>query len=208
MKNKGLIVIISGPSGVGKGTMVELSREDFSRRGKPLLLSVSSTSRAQASSEIDGVHYNFISKEQFEQGIKEEMFAEYNVYGDCYYGTPAQSLTKALSEGETIIVEIDLNGMRQIKAKYPEAVTVFVLPPSIKTLEERIRQRGRDSDTEEKIQYRLKRAAEEINCAAEYEYLIVNDDLTCATSLLTSIICAEQAKSERNPELIREVYDK
>jgi guanylate kinase len=200
-----MVVILSGPSGAGKGTILELGIELLKKVGLDTALSVSTTTRTQALTEIDGIHYNFTTAEKFRELLRAGHFAEYNIYGADYYGTPRSNIKSAVESGRILFVEIDLNGMRQIKSLYPEAVTIFVMPPSMHLLRERIMSRKRDSDTPEKIKYRISRAAEEIKCADEYDYIIVNDTLSDAVDDFVSIIKAESRKSIRIKNIIKEV---
>lgn len=187
----GLIIIISGPSGVGKGTLIGEVNKKLSDKGIKTRFSVSATTRGRSEQETDGVHYHFMTREKFESMIENGQLAEYNEYSGNYYGTPMQNLIDAVEAKEPIILDIDLNGKNQVVEKIDGCVTVFVLPPSFDVLEKRIRGRARDTDTEESIRYRLSRAEEELTHKDEYKYRVVNDDLEKAANELYEIILSE-----------------
>ncbi len=193
MKNNcnGLIIIISGPSGVGKGTLIGEVDKKLEKIGIKTRFSVSATTRGRSEQETDGVHYHFVSKEKFLDMIENGEFAEYNKYGENYYGTPMINLEEAIEAKEPIILDIDLNGKNQVVEKIDGVLTIFILPPSVEVLEKRIRGRARDTDTEESIKYRLSRAVEELECVNEYKYKVVNDDLSVAANELYDIILSE-----------------
>lgn len=169
MNKRGKIVIISGFSGVGKGTvvtrMMEKYPQDFS-------FSVSATTRAPRKGEVDGVHYFFISRDEFEQLLADEKMVEYNVYQGNYYGTPEAAVFEKLEQGVHVILEIDINGAVQVKKKYPEALSLFVLAPDAATLKARLE--GRGTETPDQIRGRLLRAIEEAPLAVGCDTLIVN----------------------------------
>ena len=193
MKNNcnGLIIIISGPSGVGKGTLIGEVNKKLAAKGINTRFSVSATTRGRSEQEIDGVHYHFITVEKFNSMIENGELAEYNKYGENYYGTPMVNLTEAIEAKEPIILDLDLNGKNQVVEKIDGCLTVFVLPPSTDVLEKRIRGRARETDTEESIRFRLSRAVEELVHKDEYKYRIVNDDLETAANELYEIIVSE-----------------
>ncbi|ABB15039.1 MULTISPECIES: guanylate kinase [Carboxydothermus] len=189
--HKGMLVVVSGPSGAGKGTICQ----EIRKRNPNLFYSISATTREKRVGEIDGVHYYFIDRQQFEKMIANDEFLEWaDVYGN-YYGTPKKPVFEALARGQDVILEIDIKGARQVKKTYPEGVFVFILPPSISILEERLRKRG--TDKEEIIVKRMQMAWEEIANCDWYDYLILNDDLETAVNDLEAVLTAEKLKPKR-----------
>jgi guanylate kinase len=180
---KGKLVVISGPSGVGKGTICR----QLVRRLNDVCLSISATTRPKAKPEVDGKDYYFLPKEQFEKRIKEGSLLEYaEVFGN-FYGTPKDKVDEATAAGKTVILEIDVQGGRQVKAKCPDAVMIFIMPPTTKALVERITGRGRDAA--DVVQKRLAKADAEIKAAGNlYEYKVMNDDLEQAINEVMEII--------------------
>lgn len=195
MKEKGLLVVISGPSGAGKGTICKalLEKNDF-------WLSVSATTRNPRAGEVAGVNYYFLSKEEFQNRIKSEGFLEYaEVYGN-YYGTPKDSVLSAIDSGKDVVLEIDIQGALKVKETYPEGVFIFILPPSMKELRQRIINRG--SETEESLMTRFKAAYKEINYVSKYNYAVVNDTVEEAVKKIESIVIAERCRVDRVKENI------
>ncbi len=178
---KHVLLAVSGPSGVGKGTMVKTLIE----RRKDVVESVSCTTRAPREGEIDGKHYFFLSKEEFERRIDEGDFLEYDEHFGNYYGTPKSFVREALKT-KSVIMEIDVVGSKNAKKTFPETVLVMVVPPSAEELKRRLS--GRGSETEAQIENRLARMEYELSHIDEYDYVIVNDDLEKAISALESII--------------------
>jgi guanylate kinase len=169
------LLVISGPSGVGKGTIVKHLQDKYEEEGKKLYLSISCTTRNPREGEKDGVNYFFITEEEFKEKIKQNDFLEYNVYGTGkYYGTPKSTVVKYLNEGYDVILEIDINGYKQIKANYPDSVGVFIMPPDIKELYNRLK--NRNTETEDVIQVRLETAKKEIRGRKAYDYIVVNEN--------------------------------
>jgi guanylate kinase len=189
-KNRGLLVVISGPSGAGKGTICkELIKKNC------FWLSVSATTRAPREGEIEGKNYYFLTKEQFKSKIDEQDFLEYaEVYGN-YYGTPKSKVIEKLDEGKDVILEIDIQGALKVKEAYQEGVFIFILPPSMEELKNRIIKRG--SETEESLMTRFKSAYKEINYVSKYNYAVVNDEVNIAVKKIKSIITAEKCSVER-----------
>lgn len=191
MIREGILMVISGPSGVGKGTLCAALRREV----PDLVYSISATSRAPRPGEVHGVNYYFWSHSEFEEHLAQGEFLEWaQVYGNLY-GTPKTPVLEALNQGKDVILEIDFEGARQIKEKFPEGVFVFITPPSMEELERRLHKRGTDS--EEVKQRRLDQAREELGKISGYDYLVPNDDLETAVSLLKSILMAERCRISR-----------
>ena len=169
------LVVISGPSGVGKGTIVNMLKKRYQEEGKRLYISISCTTRLPRTGEVDKVHYFFISEEEFFERLNANDFIEHNCYGTGkYYGTPKGTVINYLENGYDVILEIDINGYKQVKEKYPDCIGIFIMPPSIEDLERRLRNRG--TEDEETIQKRLKTAKEEMDDRFVYENIIVNEE--------------------------------
>ena len=197
--DKGTLIILSGPSGSGKDTVLS----ELLQRNDKIQLSVSATTRKPRHGEIDGVHYFFISKEEFEKKIENNEMLEYAEYGDNYYGTPKGPVDSWLNAGKTVILKIEVQGAEKIRRMYPDAVSIFILPPSMETLEHRIRKR--ESEKEDEIIKRLAIARSEIARADEYEYAVVNDVLDVALSDINAIIRAEKLRYKNMKKVISEV---
>jgi guanylate kinase len=188
---KGLLFIVSGPAGSGKGTVVN----ELIAKHPGLTLSISATTRQPRPGEVDGVHYHFISKEEFEQRIKDGKMLEYATYSGNYYGTPQKEVEEAMSEGKDVILEIEVAGAMQIKEKIKDSVAIMLTPPSKQVLEARLR--GRGTETEDVIKWRLERAKEELSLMPQYDYSVINEDNKsdeCAEMIYT-IIKAEHQKT-------------
>lgn len=198
-----VLVVVSGPAGVGKGTVVGSAVRLAAERGNPIYLSVSMTSRPMSSQDAEGVTYFFVTSESFKKSVEAGELLEYNCYNGNYYGTPRNNVLEHLDSNEDVILEIDVNGGRQIKESYPDVVRVFIMPPSMAELEARIRGRARDSEKD--IISRLQKAYTEIEQAADYDYIIVNNTVDGATEQLLSIIEAEKCSARKNINLISEV---
>lgn len=195
MLKEGLLIVISGPSGAGKGAVCSALLKD----NKDLLLSVSCTTRKPRPDEKDGVEYFFKSQKEFYGMIEDGKLLEYARVFDSLYGTPLGYVEEMLKEGRDVLLEIDVQGAMKVKDKYPEAVFIFILPPSIKELERRIRKRK--TENEEQIQSRLKKANSEIKRYGDYDYVIVNDVVPAAADKIKCILCAEKQKTCRNVNL-------
>ena len=193
---KGKTFIISGPSGVGKSTVLKSlfeGRED-------LYFSVSATTRAPREGEIDGVHYHFIQPEEFLQWINDDAFLEYAQYVGNFYGTPKKFVDAAMDEGKDVILDIEVQGATQVYAKRPDTVRIFIAPPNWDELERRLTKRG--TDTPEKIQQRLLRAKVEMKTAADYDYFVINDTVENAVAELKAIMLAEHCKVGARMEIM------
>ena len=191
-KCRGLLVVFSGPSGSGKGTVLK----EALKRDENLSVSVSVTTRAPREGERDGVDYIFYSKEQFENLMKEDGLLEWACFCENYYGTPKAEIEKKLAEGKDVILEIEVQGAMKVKEKCPEAVLVFNMPPSKEELKNRLV--GRNTDAPEVIEKRLDTSIWEISQAENYDYIIVNDVVEDAAHRLLSVIEGEKCKKERN----------
>ncbi|MBQ6820137.1 MAG: guanylate kinase [Clostridium sp.] len=192
--NRGVLIVISGPSGAGKGTICKALLE----KHKNIYISVSATTRKPRAGEVDGVNYYFLTKDAFEEKVKENGFLEYaNVHGN-FYGTPKVNVESMLEEGKDVILEIDIQGALQVKENFKEGVFIFILPPSMEELKQRIIKRG--SETEESLMTRFKNAYKEINYVSKYNYAVVNDTLDVAVSKVESIIAAEKCRVDRIKE--------
>jgi guanylate kinase len=196
MKNDGLLIILSGPSGTGKGTVLKALLAHDSN----IQLSVSATTRLPRLGETDGKEYYFISREKFMQMAGTGQMLENAEYcGNCY-GTPAEPIARWNAKGKDVILEIEVKGGAQVRKKRPDAVGIFILPPSMKELERRLRGRGTESD--ETVQRRMEAARREISQACNYDYTVVNDTVENAVKSIRSIITAEKCKACRNRQLI------
>ena len=196
MKRKGILIVVSGFSGAGKGTLVKKLVEEYDGYA----LSISATTRQPRPGEIDGREYFFLQKEQFEAKIAENGLIEYACYCDNYYGTPREYVESQLADGKDVILEIEIQGALKIKQQYNDALLLFVMPPS--TAELRRRLVGRGTETEEVIGKRMRRAAEEAEGIEKYEYIVVNDDLEVCVRQLHEIITAAHNTPDRNKEFI------
>jgi len=189
--NKGLLLVLSGPSGVGKGTVCAALRN----KAKDLVYSVSATTRKPRQGEVDGINYFFKTRQEFERMIAQDELLEWAEYVGNYYGTPAKFVHQTLAEGKDVFLEIEVQGAMKIKQKFPEAVFIFLAPPSLSELEKRIT--GRGTDDANVIRQRMTVAIDEIKLMEEYDYVVVNDQIDCACQRIMSIIEAEHCKRER-----------
>ena len=187
---RGKLFIVSGPSGVGKSTVLK----ELFRQRENLYFSVSATTRDPRPGEVDGVHYHFLTAETFREWIEKDEFLDYAEFVGNAYGTPKRYVDEALDAGKDVILDIEIQGAGQVCAKRPEAVTVFIAPPSREELERRLTARG--TDTPEKIQKRLQRAAIEIREARSYQYFVINDTVENAVRELGAIMTAEHCRTE------------
>lgn len=182
MKNKGLLIVYTGASGVGKGTIMK----ELLRKNPNLRLSVSATTRAPREGEVDGREYYFVTNDQFDKMIAEDGFLEHAEYVGNKYGTPKEAVFRMLDEGLDVILEIEVKGFLQIKKAYPECVTIFIAPPSFEELQ--LRLRGRGTEDEEVISERLRTAEQELQSKDLFDYVVINDDVDRAADEVLSII--------------------
>ena len=192
MSERGLLIVFSGPSGVGKGTV---RQEIFSTPDHKFEYSVSMTTRAQRPGEVDGKDYFFRSREEFEELIRNGQMLEYAEYVGNYYGTPLTYVNETLDKGIDVFLEIEVQGALQVKKKVPDAVFIFLTPPDLDELQERLV--GRGTDSEEVIAQRIERAREEIALMSEYDYAIVNDEVPLAAERVKRVIEAEHFRVDR-----------
>lgn len=200
--NKGKLFIISGPSGSGKDTILG----EVFKTHPEIMLSISSITRPMRPGETEGEKYHFISVPEFKAMIENDALLEYNEFCGNFYGTPKAPVENWLNEGKDVILEIDVNGAEKIRAKMPDAVSVFIMPPSFEILRQRLT--GRGTDAPEVIEKRLKTAIAEIKAAKDYDYIVVNDVLCDAVNDFISVILSERLKIERKKYIIDEVLEK
>ena len=195
-KNTGQIIVISAPSGAGKGTVIKelLKNDDKSR-----WLSVSATSRTMREGEEEGVNYYYLTEEEFKKRIDEDYFLEYTNYAGNFYGTPKEHIKKHLEKGIDVILEIEIEGATNIKKLIPEALFIFIMPPSLKTLVKRLKGRGTESN--DKIIKRFHEAYKEINEVTKYNYVVVNDEIEDTVNTIEAIIKAEKCRVDRIEEV-------
>lgn len=199
--DKGLLVIISGPSGAGKGTICRKLIENETN----MKLSVSATTRKPRNDEVDKINYYFLNEKEFEKRISSKDFLEHAVVYGNYYGTPKSNVLSDIEAGKDVILEIDIQGALKVKDQYPEGVFIFILPPSIKELKKRIVDRGTDS--KEVILKRMESVYEELNYAFRYDFVIVNDIVDRAVNKIKCIIIAEKNKAHRKLNLIEKMKE-
>lgn len=199
--NKGRLFILSGPSGSGKDTILSKIFE----KHPEIAFSISSTSRDIRPGEVEGGKYHYISKAEFESLIENDMLLEYNCFCDNYYGSPKAPVLEAVEKGQDIILEVDVNGAANVRAAMPEAISIFIMPPSFEVLRDRLIKRNTDSP--EKIASRLKTALCEIERADEFDYIIINDDLDTAVEECLSVILSTRFTVDKRKYIIDEVLN-
>ena len=200
--SKGKLFIVSGPSGSGKDTILQ----GVFKKHPEIKLSISSITRAMRVGEVEGEKYHFISRDEFEELLKNDMLLEHNVFVGNYYGTPKAPVEACLMGGDDMILEIDVNGAAQVREKMPEAISIFIMPPSFEVLKNRLS--GRGTETEEVVEQRMTAALGEIARAKEYDYIVINDQLDVAIDDLLSIILSERLRINRQKQIIDEVLEK
>ncbi len=199
MKEKGILIVISGFSGAGKGTLMKRLLQTYDNYA----LSISMTTRSPREGERDGVEYFFVSKREFEERIKEDGLIEYASYCDNYYGTPKDYVEEQLDAGKDVILEIEIQGALQVKKKFPESLLMFVTPPNVKELERRLV--GRGTESAEVIRKRLVRASEESEGIEAYDYIVVNDNLDVCVEELHRLVDASRRAPVRREAFIKEI---
>ena len=199
MSEQGILVVVSGFSGAGKGTLIKAMLDRY----HSYALSVSATTRAPREGEVDGREYFFVTREKFEQMIEEEQLIEHAVYVNNYYGTPRQYVFQQMADGKDVILEIEIQGALKIKERFPEALLLFVMPPSVAELKKRLE--GRGTESREVIEKRLKRACEEAEGIEQYDYIVINDALEECVKEMHSLIQAAHHAPVRNEEFIEKM---
>ena len=195
-KKQGLLIVVSGPSGCGTRTLDQLLLE----RRNNIVMSISDTTRKPRGQEVNGVDYNFITPEEFKENIKKDKYLEYAmVYTDKYYGTPTSFVDEKLNKGIDVILEIDIEGARKVNEKRKDAVFIFIMPPSMKILKERLV--SRKTETKDQVIERFKTAYKEINEVSKYNYVVVNDNLEEAYEKMNAIITCEKCRVDRIEEM-------
>lgn len=200
MDKKGLLIVVSGPSGAGKGTICKKILE----LNNDIKLSISATTRLPRKGEVNGKNYYFITKESFEEMIQRDTLLEYAKVYDNYYGTPDKYVIENLEKGKDVLLEIDIVGALKVKEKFKDAILIFILPPSLEELRNRIV--GRGTETEKDIQKRYGSAIEEIEQVIKYDYAVINDDAKRATDDIEAIIRAERCKVARMDKIIKTIF--
>jgi guanylate kinase len=200
-KDKGLLFVLSGPSGVGKGTVCKSLRQQESR----LKYSISMTTRSPREGEEHGVHYFFSTKEKFKQMIEEKKLLEWAEYVGNYYGTPIDYVQETLDKGDDVILEIEVQGAMQVRENYPEAIFIFLMPPSLSELRNRIV--GRGTETEDLINNRLSVAKDEIEMMSHYDYVVENDEVELAIERIKAISIAEHCRRDRLEDKYKQLLE-
>lgn len=199
MFRRGLLIVVSGPSGTGKGTVLKLVKESCNY----IRFSVSATTRKPREGEVDGKHYFFKTKEEFESMIGKNEFVEWVEYCDNYYGTPKKYIQDSIDQGYDVILELEVEGALNIKKHYPDCVTIFMVPPSFEELKQRIE--GRGTEKPEVIEKRLEKARQELKLADQYDYVTINNAVEDSVREINSIIIAEKLRFHRNKDILKDI---
>ena len=202
LNERGLLIVISGPSGVGKGTV---RKALFEMEGHDLVYSTSMTTRSPREGEVEGVDYYFVSKEEFEQRIKDDKFLEYAKFVGHYYGTPKDKVEEQMALGKEVVLEIEVQGAAQVREKARDGVFIFIAPPNKEALYRRLLRRGTEGT--KTIQKRMDKADREFPLAHKYDYIVVNDEVRNAADRIMAIVRAEHAKTERSIYKYREMLE-
>lgn len=200
--DEGVLLVVSGPSGAGKGTICDALR----RLHPEIRYSISVTTRPQRVGEVDGVNYFFTSVDKFKDMLQQDAFLEHAEVYNNYYGTPRKQVLDLVHEGKTVLLEIDIQGAMQVKQKYPEGIFIYIVPPSLQELSHRLY--ARDTDSKEVIQMRLAKVISELELAHQYDYIVVNDKLDEAVDKVRAIMVAERCKLSRNKERVDTIFEK
>ena len=202
LKNKGLLIVFSGPSGSGKDTVLsELKKRDINMKQ-----SISMTTRQMRDGEVDGVDYYFTDVNTFENNIENDYFLEYVKYGENYYGTPKKKIEELVDEGCNVILKIEVEGAGNVRKVFPEAISIFIVPPSLEALKMRLKGRGTESD--ETYRRRLEIAQDELSRAKEYDYVVINDVVSKCADDVCAIITAENSKYAKMKNIVDNMNDK
>jgi len=202
LNERGLLIVLSGPSGVGKGTV---RKALFELEGHDLVYSISMTTRPPREGEVDGEDYFFVPKEEFEQRIRSDQFLEYANFVGNYYGTPKDKVDEQLELGKEVVLEIEVEGANQVREKAPDGVFIFIAPPNKEALYRRLLRRG--TENPDSIQQRMDKAEREFPMAHKYDYIVVNDEVTNAADRILAIIRAVHAKTERSIYKYKEMLE-
>lgn len=202
LDEKGLLIVLSGPSGVGKGTVREAL---FKMEGHDLVYSVSMTTRSPREGEVNGREYYFVTRDEFIDNINNGKMLEYTEFCGNFYGTPLDEVNKLINEGKEVLLEIEVNGAMQVKEKMKDAIFIFIAPPSFDALKNRLIRRG--TETNKSIDDRILKAEREIGLAINYDYIVVNDEVKNAADKILAIIRAEHAKTKRTIEKYNELLE-
>lgn len=201
MERKGLLIVVSGFAGSGKGTLMKRLTGDYDNYS----LSVSMTTRKPRPGEVDGREYFFVTKEEFERKIEDGGLIEYAAYVENYYGTPREYVEEQIAEGKDVVLEIETQGALKVKERFPDSILIFALPPSVEELYKRLKNRG--TETEDVIRKRMNRAAKEADTIEKYDYIVINDKVDECVKKLHGFIEAAHYTPDRNEEFIRSIKD-